>query len=100
MNGKELFERINDPGIEVPKIRDVSAAFAQVMGDLMDRFTPEEQAEIIRLGALVKKRSSRLIPVIEWEDIDAHMERCANSDSFIRGLDQLGGAERKPARGG
>lgn len=97
MTGKELFDRINDPSIEVPNIRDVSAAFAQVLGDLMEGFSPEQQAEIIRLGALVKKRSSRLIPVIEWEDIDAHMEACANADSFTRGLDLLGGGRRRPA---
>lgn len=74
---------------EVPAVRDVSAAFAQVMTGLMDRLTPAEQGEIVRLGALVKRRSSRLVPMLGWGEIDAHLERCASEDPYMRGLEIL-----------
>lgn len=80
MEAKELIERIEGYQGELPNPRFVSSAYAAVIAKLADRLTPSEMDELVVLGALVKKRSSQLIPVFKW---DANPEELLNGRPIV-----------------
>jgi hypothetical protein len=67
MDATELMARINGHDGGLPKVRSVAEVYAAVLAPVTARLSQEELAAVIALGALVKARSSRLIPVLTWE---------------------------------
>lgn len=67
MNAKDLLDGIDGYKDQLPKVRSVVHAYAQVLAPLADRLTEEELKQIIALGALINARSSQLVPVLTWK---------------------------------
>ncbi|WP_315128054.1 hypothetical protein [Comamonas antarctica] len=65
----ELTGRIDSYQGILPKPRFVAEAYAEVIAKLSDRVTSAEMDELVALGALVKERSSQLVPFYEWNEI-------------------------------
>lgn len=69
MDAKELIERIESYEGKLPRPRFVIGAYAEVIAKLVARVTPEELDDLVALGALVKARSSQLVPLYKWDEI-------------------------------
>lgn len=67
MNAKDLLAGIDGYKDQLPKVRSVAHAYAEVLAPFVDRFNDEELERIIALGALIKARSSQLVPVLTWK---------------------------------
>lgn len=71
MNASELMAGIDAYNQKLPKVRSVAHAYTEVLARLSDRLSNDELEEIIALGALVKARSSQLVPVLTWAQAGA-----------------------------
>ena len=60
----ELLELMSDPAIDIPKAKRVEAVYADHLAGIESRLTPDELQRFIELGALIRDRSTLLIPVI------------------------------------
>lgn len=67
MSAKELMNEINGYTNQLPVVRNVAEAYAEVLAPLISRLSSEEVAQIVALGALIQARSTRLVPVLTWE---------------------------------
>lgn len=64
MDPKELIERINSYEGTLPRPRFVVPAYAEVVARLSPKLEQEDVDELVALGALIKQRSSQLVPVL------------------------------------
>lgn len=69
MDPKELLTKIEAHKQDLPKVRCVTDVYAAVLAPLADRLTQEELDAVIALGALVHYRSSRMVPVLTWDQV-------------------------------
>lgn len=69
MAPKELPSKIEAHKQDLPKVRCVTDVYAAVLAPPADRLTQEELDSIIALGALVHYRSTRMVPVLTWEQV-------------------------------
>lgn len=69
MNEKDLMDKIQAHADELPKVRNVTDVYVSVMSRVVERLTPDELKAVIALGALVDDRTSRMIPVLRWDQI-------------------------------
>lgn len=69
MDVKELVERIEKYEGELPRPRFVIETYAEVIAKLSERLTSADVDDLVALGALVKLRSSQLIPLYRWDAI-------------------------------
>lgn len=69
MNEKDLMDKIQAHADELPKVRNVTDVYVKVMARVVDKLTPDELDAVIALGALVEDRSTRMIPVLRWDQI-------------------------------
>lgn len=60
----ELLEQMNSPEIDIPKAKHVEAVYAAHLAEIEDRLSADELQRFIKLGALIRDRSTLLIPVI------------------------------------
>jgi len=67
MIAKELMARIEGHDNQLPRVRSVAQAYAEVLAPIASRLSDEELEQIVALGALVKARSSHLVPVLTWK---------------------------------
>ena len=70
MNELDLMEKIKNHAQELPKVRSVTDVYVRVMALIANKLTQDELEAVIALGALVDDRSSRMIPVLRWEQIE------------------------------
>ena len=63
----ELLEQMNNPDIEIPKVQHVEAVYAAHLADIEGRLTPDELQSFIKLGALIRHRSTLLVPVLRLD---------------------------------
>lgn len=69
MDGTQLIEKIKEYNGPLPKPRFVIDVYAEVVAKLSPKLTPEEMEDLVALGALVRRRSTQLVPVLHWDDI-------------------------------
>lgn len=69
MEAAEVINRINGYAGEIPKPRFVIDVYAEVVSRLSPALTPDQVEELVALGALVKRRSSQLVPVFNFEQV-------------------------------
>ena len=73
MDAKELLGQIEAYKGKHPRVRYVPEAYAEKVAKLADKLTPEQMAEMVALGALIKSRCSVLIPVYKFDEIPDHI---------------------------
>ena len=66
----ELLEQMSDPDIKIPKVKRVEAVYAAHLAEIEARLTPDELQRFIELGALIRDRSTLLIPVLRLDRPD------------------------------
>jgi len=76
MTKEELFARMSDPEMEIPRVRDVGLVYAALLAKAYEHLPDQLREDAIMLGAVVNSRSSRLIPVLKEEDIDGWLAYC------------------------
>lgn len=59
----ELLMQMSDSSIPIPRVPTVEAVFAQKLAEIEDRLTASELDDFVRLGALIRDRSTLLVPV-------------------------------------
>lgn len=69
MEAKQLIEMIKEHNGPLPKPRFVIDVYAEVVARLSPRLTPQDIEDLVALGALVRRRSTQLVPVLEWDEI-------------------------------
>lgn len=69
MDQKELLAKIEAHKQDLPKVRCVTDVYAAVLAPLVDKLNQEEMDAVIALGALVHYRSSRMVPVLTWDQV-------------------------------
>lgn len=70
MSEDELMDKILAYSSELPKVRNVTDVYVRVMAQMIDKMAPDELEAVIALGALVEDRSSRMIPLLRWDQIE------------------------------
>lgn len=75
MDAKEMMDRIEKHEGELPRVRSVTEVYAAMVATLAGRLTPQEVDDMVALGALIRERSSRLIPVLKLDQIEEYLGR-------------------------
>lgn len=73
MDAKELLGQIDAYTGPLPRARSVTDVYAAVVANLADSLSPEQLADMVALGALVKDRSTVLVPVYRIDQIPDHI---------------------------
>ena len=73
MDAKELLDQIEAYKEKHPRVRYVPEAYAEKVAKLADKLTPEQLADMVAMGALIKSRCSVLIPVYKFDEIPDHI---------------------------
>lgn len=73
MDAKELMDRISQHQGELPRVRSVTEVYAEIVAAFAARLTPQEVNDMVALGALISKRSSRLVPVLKLDQIEEYL---------------------------
>ncbi|GAB2471856.1 hypothetical protein GCM10027082_24200 [Comamonas humi] len=76
MTKEELFAKMTDSSMEIPRVRDVGLVYAAWLEKAYEHLPDRLREDAIMLGAIVNTRSSRLIPVLKEEDVDAWLAYC------------------------
>ncbi|MFE1574340.1 hypothetical protein ACFIQG_21470 [Comamonas odontotermitis] len=87
MTKDEIMERMIDPGLGIPRPRDVGEYFAAWLSTVYEQLTPEQQATAITVGGVVNDRSTYLIPVLKPHGIDAWLSRGVRKSASPTGSD-------------
>lgn len=69
MDAKQLIERIESYNGELPRTRFVSDVYAETVAKISAKLSQDEIEDLVALGALVMKRSTQLVPVLQWDGI-------------------------------
>lgn len=69
MDATQLIEMIKEHNGPLPKPRFVIDVYAEVVAKLSPKLTPEEIEDLVALGALIRRRSTQLVPVLNWDEI-------------------------------
>lgn len=64
MTEAEILGKIRVSDLPQPKPRDVGAFYAAWLATVYGRLTPEQQEQAIQLGAVIHKRTLRMVPVL------------------------------------
>lgn len=73
MDAKELLGQIEAYQGKPPRVRSVPEAYAAMAAKLADKLTPEQLADVVAMGALIKSRCSVLVPVYKFDEIPDHI---------------------------
>lgn len=78
MDAKELLGQIEAFEGEMPKVRyvpEVYAAKLAQLAQLASKLSEDELKDMVALGALIKQRCSRLIPVYKLDNLPDHIRK-------------------------
>lgn len=73
MDAKELLEQIEAFEGELPKVRYVPEVYAAMLAQLASKLSEDELKDMVALGAQIKNRCSRLIPVYKLGNLPDHI---------------------------
>jgi len=75
MDAKELMDRINKHDGKLPVVQNVTEVYAAMVASFAARLTPQEVDDMVKLGALISDRSSRLVPVLKLDQVSEYLAR-------------------------
>ena len=73
MDAREVLDQIEAHAGDLPRVRYVPELYAEKVAALAPKLTPGELKELVELGALIKNRCSRLIPVYRLDNMPDHI---------------------------
>jgi hypothetical protein len=64
MNQNDLLQRMTDPAVPMPFMRDITVHLAMRLASVADKLTEEEIQGFVELGIVINQRTTKLVPFL------------------------------------